>query len=281
MLREGNEPELPAIIAVAHENPVPLSKNQEHIWHMEQLCPETHIFNMPFVYELNGSLDIDALENAFQEILARHEALRTTFGEVAGRPMQLIQQERPEPITILDLRERSADVASKQAAEEILTERSIGFNLATGPVIRTKLLRLTDYNALLLVTVHHIVADEWSMEIFCEELASLYEKFLQRDSPLQLPKPRVQFADYAFWENRMLDTRLFDQRLQSWRAQLSGLRSDGDRNERYRRKRLTFRFGSRQIAFAAETFRTLNCSTKCYTPRLVNCCIEFSAIFVR
>ena len=194
--------------------------NQEHLWHLDQMMPGTHFFNMPYVYQLSGELNVEALEKTLKEIIRRHEALRTVFSEVDGRPVQVIKNCCDFELIVIDLRGESADEVSQRTADRIVEERQGPFNLARGPLITAKLVRLTETDYLLLATMHHIISDHWSMQIFRRELCTLYEAFSQgRPSPL--PEPTIQFADYVVWERRILDSGLLEKQLTYWTAKLT------------------------------------------------------------
>jgi hypothetical protein len=202
------------------DGPPPLSMNQDHIWHLDQMMPNTHFFNMPYCYHLKGTLNVEALERAVTELVRRHEALRTIFREVAGSPVQIVEEVSRILLQTIDLRLRSPDEASYAAAEFVLQERSTSFDLSVGPLCRVKLLRLTDTEAFLLVTVHHAISDHWSMQVFYSELIRFYESF-QSGSPAALPEPKIQFGHYALWERRMLDTGQFNEQANYWKNQLT------------------------------------------------------------
>jgi amino acid adenylation domain-containing protein len=220
IIRDGR-PDLPPIFPVSHDAPLPLSMNQEHLWQLDQMMSGTHFFNMPYVYRLNGELETNALEKALSEIIRRHEALRTVFVEVDGKPVQIVREMYSFRLPVVDLRKLGVRNASEEAGALILGERERAFNLTVGPLTRIKLLRLTDKDYLLLVTMHHIISDHWSMQIFRRELAALYEAFFQERRTL-LPEPLVQFADYASWERRLLDEGLLNEQLAYWKNQLAG-----------------------------------------------------------
>ena len=176
---DGGAPELPPIVPVPRDGPLPLSMNQEHLWHLDQMMPGTHFFNMPYVYRLSGELNVEALEKALREILRRHEPLRTVFDKVDGKPVQIIKSTLDIQLTITDLRRLAREDLTEKATAWILEERVQPFDLATGPLIRAALLRLTDRENLLLITAHHIIADHWSMQILRRECVALYEAFLR------------------------------------------------------------------------------------------------------
>ena len=158
LIQNGNTPELPRIVPVTREGSVPLSMNQEHLWFLDQMFPGSHFFNMPYVYRLSGNLNIDALEKAITDIVKRHETLRTVFRMVDGHLGQIISDIPRHGMFFIDLRSVDPDAISERAADIMLTERTQPFDLALGPILRTKLLRLTDTEYLLLLTMHHISA---------------------------------------------------------------------------------------------------------------------------
>ncbi|MGH8542895.1 MAG: amino acid adenylation domain-containing protein [Gammaproteobacteria bacterium] len=221
LIREGYSPELPPVVPVPRDRPLPLSFNQEHLWYLDQMIPGTHFFNMPYVYRLTGEPKIDALEKAIAEIIRRHEALRTVFGKVDGRPVQIITSVPEFQLPVLDLRGFESGELEHRAAQAVLEERERPFDLVRGPLIRTKLLQLADTEHLLLITMHHIIGDYWSMQIFRRELLMLYETLSQGGvSPLSdLP---IHFGDYAVWERTTLESGLLDSQVEYWKRQLSG-----------------------------------------------------------
>jgi amino acid adenylation domain-containing protein len=220
IMRGGPAPELPPIVPVPRDGPLPLSLNQEHLWRLDQTMPGTHFFNIPYVYQLTGDLDFGALESGVREIIRRHEALRTVFVKMNGRPVQVINKVADFRLAVIDLVSQDAADTGQRAAKLILEERYRTFDLSEGPLLRTKLLRLADRKHIFVVTMHHIISDQWSMEIFRREIALLYEAFSRRQrSPLS--EPRIQFADYAFWERLLLESGLLNGQLEYWKKRLA------------------------------------------------------------
>jgi acyl carrier protein/NRPS condensation-like uncharacterized protein len=227
IIRDGRSPELPPIVPVLRDGPLPLSMNQEHLWHLDRKMPDTHFFNMPYVYQLSGELNVEVLERALREIIRRHEALRTVFREVDGRPVQIVKDEPDFWLPNYDLTNYSPDDASQVAAQYVLNERTTPFDITIGPLLRVQLLQLRRTRFLLLVTVHHIVSDYLSMRLFRAELTTLYEAFAQGlESPL--PLPRIQFGDYAFWERQQIAQDNFREQRAYWKEELtkSGMQND-------------------------------------------------------
>jgi hypothetical protein len=210
---------LPAIEQAPRNMPLALSLNQEALWTFEQEMPGTNLFSIPAVYQLVGALNERALEYTLQEICTRHEALRTVFGTNSDQPFQLIQQPVSRDLEVVDLREWSGKRLEELVVEQILRERETPFDLMTGPLFRTRLLRLTSEYHLLLATVHHLISDRWSLELFRADLSTLYEAFSQRRLN-RLRAPRFQLVDYCVWEHGLLSNGYFSDHLKYWRAAL-------------------------------------------------------------
>jgi amino acid adenylation domain-containing protein len=220
-IRGVSEIDLPTIDPVPRDRTLPLSMNQEQLWTLDQMMPDTRFFNIPLMYRIGGDLNTEALEKSLKEIIRRHEVLRTVFVQVDGRPVQVIKEGSSFELPLIDLRGITSDNQVNQLSSLILEERERSFDLAIGPLLRTKLVRLADRDYFFFLTAHHIVGDDWSMQLFRNELAVLYCAFSQgRPSPL--PEPTIQFADYACWERRLIENGLFDEKLAYWRKQLSG-----------------------------------------------------------
>ena len=219
LIRGGPCPELPPIVSVSRNGPLPLSLNQEHLWHLDQSIPGTHFFNMPYVYRLSGDVNIEALRRALKEIIRRHETLRTVFTKIHGRPVQIIRPFHDFEIPVVSLDYLALGELERQAADLILEERQQSFDLTLGPLIRIKLLRLTDSEHILMVTLHHIITDHWSMWVFRTELVALYEAFSEgRPSPLS--EPSIQFVDYVCWERDWIGSECSRPHLPYWKKQL-------------------------------------------------------------
>jgi amino acid adenylation domain-containing protein len=247
-LRKAGLPNsLSPIVRMPRPEHVPLSVTQEKLWRIEQIVPGTYFFNMPYVYRLTGDLKVGALEKSIGEILRRHESLRTVFGQMDGRPYQIINPACEFRLRVIDLRKLNANTSSDKAARLILKERRKPFDLEMGPLFRTVLLRLTDTENFLLITFHHIIADFWSVQVLRSQLGFIYEAFSRGLTP-SLPEPRIQSADYAIWERRQLEDHCFDQQLDYWRKHLAPpLRKLSLAKSRQRMKGVLFQ--TKRIAF--------------------------------
>jgi amino acid adenylation domain-containing protein len=199
----------------------PTSFAQDRLWFADQLEPGRAIYNIPAAFRLTGPLDVALLERAFNEIVARHEALRTTFVAVDGSPVQAVAPLQPVSLESTDL--TTLPAADRQAAALRLAadEARTPFDLAHGPLLHVRLVRLADDDHLLVLTLHHIVADGWSMGLLLRELGALYGAFSNgRPSPLaELP---IQYADFAVWQRESLATATLDEQTAYWWDHLAG-----------------------------------------------------------
>ncbi|HEX5709303.1 MAG TPA: amino acid adenylation domain-containing protein, partial [Pyrinomonadaceae bacterium] len=199
----------------------PLSFAQERLWFLQQLEPDSAAYNIAGAMRLQGQLNVSALESAINEIVRRHEVLRTTFSLVDGRPMQVIAQFRTVPLPVIDL---SGTPEAERAAEvERLTTREarLPFDFEKGPLVRATLVRLQDDEHALLFTMHHIVSDGWSLGVLVAEVGALYEAYTNgRPSPL--PELEIQYADFAVWQREWLRGKVLEDQLSYWKSQLGG-----------------------------------------------------------
>jgi amino acid adenylation domain-containing protein len=223
--------EKPAIPAVPAIGPVrvprvagvemPLSYSQERLWFLGQLDPLSPAYNMPATVRLEGDLDIPALARSFDEVRRRHEVLRTTFPSADGRPVQEVAAPAHRPLPVVDLSGLPAEAIRPTMERLSLEEGRRPFDLARGPMLRTTLLRLGASEHALLVTMHHIVSDGWTIGILIHELANLYRAFSQGE-PSPLPELRLQYADYAVWQRQWLNETALANHLEYWTKRLSG-----------------------------------------------------------
>ncbi len=197
-----------------------LSFAQQRLWFLEQIEGELTAYNMPYVWKLRGALDVDALRRAFEEVVRRHEPLRTTFAMIGEQPVQVIQSAERFDLPIGNL---SSFASVEQSAEIVLRcrlEADKPFDLHTDRMLRAQLLQLADDEHLLLVTLHHIASDGWSQLVLWRELGRLYNAYCRGAEP-DLPNLPVQYADYAVWQRDQLQGPRLEQLLQYWRGQLA------------------------------------------------------------
>ncbi|MEP6995919.1 MAG: amino acid adenylation domain-containing protein, partial [Acidobacteriota bacterium] len=171
---------------------------------------------------MTGPLDVGALEESLNEIVRRHDALRTSFSVCEGRPVQVISQARQVALPETDLRDLPVEAREREASRLAGLEAGRLFDLAQGPLFRAKLLRLTEEEHVLIVTMHHIVSDGWSVAVFMRELAMLYDAF-RLGKPSPLPELPIQYADYALWQQNWLRGEVLEQQLDYWKRQLAGI----------------------------------------------------------
>jgi amino acid adenylation domain-containing protein len=210
---------MPPLIRRPHPGAVaPLSFAQQRLWFLHQLEPDSPAYHVSGALRLAGPLRPDVLERALGEIVHRHEALRTVFFDTEAGPMQRILPAEPFPLPLLDLR-GAADPAAEAEALGLAEARRL-FDLAAGPVLRATLLRLADEEHLLVVVMHHVASDGWSLGVMIGELAALYAAFAAGE-PSPLPELAVQYADFAEWQRRTLRGRYLERQLAWWREQLA------------------------------------------------------------
>jgi len=209
----------PPIKPASRQEELPLSFAQQRLWFLDQLQPGNPAYNIPAAVRLKGALNVAVLEQTFQEIIKRHEALRTTFNSVEGRPAQVIISSFKFTLPIVNLRELSQAEREAEAMRLAAEEARQPFDLTKWPLLRVTLLHLDETEYLLLVTVHHIVADGWSMGVLVREVAALYEAFCS-GKPSPLPELSVQYADYAVWQINWLQGEVLEAKLADWKQQL-------------------------------------------------------------
>ncbi|HXM36671.1 MAG TPA: condensation domain-containing protein, partial [Pyrinomonadaceae bacterium] len=211
----------PPLLVVDRSGNLPLSFAQQRLWFLDQLEPDNPFYNISRALRLRGLLNVSALSRAIDEIVRRHETLRASFAAENGTPFQRITHYESRPLPLIDLTkvpETEREVQAKQfAAEEIKKP----FDLTHGPLLRAVLLRLSDEEHVLIVNLHHIAADGWSIGVLFRELAALYESFVS-EKPVPLAALSIQYADYAVWQRQWLQGEVLEKLVSYWRKQLSG-----------------------------------------------------------
>ncbi|HEY0783342.1 MAG TPA: amino acid adenylation domain-containing protein, partial [Thermoanaerobaculia bacterium] len=227
--RSGARLERPPIVPVPRTAPLPLSFAQQRLWFLDQLEPGAAAYNMPVALRLRGDLDVAALRASLTEVVRRHESLRTTFERVDGRPVQRVWPAQEVSLPEVDLGGVTAAARELEMDRLPAAEAERPFRLATGPLLRATVLRLTgagdgagEWGALF--TLHHIVSDAWSVEVLVRELGTLYAAF-SRD--LASPRPAgpelpVQYADFAIWQREWLAGEVLAAQVSYWRDELAG-----------------------------------------------------------
>ncbi|HEX5708618.1 MAG TPA: amino acid adenylation domain-containing protein, partial [Pyrinomonadaceae bacterium] len=206
---------------VARDGELPLSFAQQRLWFLEQLEPGSTTYHIPAAVRLTGALDVGALGRTLSEIVRRHEALRTVFKSVDGRPLQQIMPATPVEIPLVDLSALGDAGREAEASRLSHEEAARPFDLARGPLMRARLLRLDGDEHLLMVTMHHIVSDGWSLGVLLREMTELYRAFLSGE-PSPLAELPVQYADFAAWQRETLRGEVLEGQLDYWKKQLGG-----------------------------------------------------------
>ncbi|MFN6563916.1 MAG: amino acid adenylation domain-containing protein [Nostoc sp. ChiSLP01] len=210
----------PPLLPTIRNAELPLSFAQQRLWFLHQLQPNSGFYNIPVVVRLQGRLQVTALEQSLQEIIHRHEALRTNFITIDGQPVQIIHPETSRTLSIVDWQHLPANEQEIATEEFAAAQAQQPFDLATSPLIKTTLVVLNETEHILLVCMHHIVSDGWSMGVFVQELATLYNAFCQgQPSPLA-PLP-IQYADFAQWQRQWLQGDVLQTQLTYWQQQLA------------------------------------------------------------
>ncbi|HEY3568284.1 MAG TPA: amino acid adenylation domain-containing protein [Thermoanaerobaculia bacterium] len=214
-------PPQPPLVRLPAAEPRPLSFAQQRLWLLDRLEPGSIGYNLPLAYRIEGPLDAPSLARALGEVARRHEVLRTTFtvGE-SGEPRPAVAPAGPVPLPRLDLSGLPAPAREPEAERLSREEAARPFDLAAGPLFRTVLVALGPARHHLLVTLHHIAFDGWSVEVFLGELTALYGAFAA-GLPSPLPEPPVQYADFAAWQRRWLAGPILEAQLAYWRRQLA------------------------------------------------------------
>ncbi|HEY9837254.1 MAG TPA: condensation domain-containing protein, partial [Vampirovibrionales bacterium] len=200
----------------------PTSFAQQRLWFIDQFAPGHSFYNVTTALRLKGVVNFPALVQTVREMGRRHETLRTQFSTVAGEPVQVISPAVDIPVNWLDLRqfppgEREAEVTRLAAVES-----EFPFNLATGPLLRVTLLQLEKFSSILLLNMHHIISDDWSMGVFVRELGTIYGALVE-NRPVLLPELPLQYADFSEWQREWFQGEVLAQQLGYWQQQLRGI----------------------------------------------------------
>jgi len=214
----------PPLVPVSRATPLPLSFAQQRLWFLHRLEPESPVYNMPAALHLPGRLDRATLAAALGEVARRHESLRTRCIAIEGEPVQVVDPPAPVPVPEIDLAglpaARRLEEARRLAREEALRPFDLG-DPEGGPLLRTALVRLGEAEQLLLLTMHHVISDGWSLRVLARELSALYDAGLER-RPSPLPELAIQYGDYAVWQRGWLRGEVLEAELAHWRTRLAG-----------------------------------------------------------
>ncbi|HEY9401291.1 MAG TPA: amino acid adenylation domain-containing protein, partial [Pyrinomonadaceae bacterium] len=220
-LKGDEQASAPAIERVSRTSPLPLSFAQQRLWFADQLEPGNPAYNILGAVRFKGQLDSNALERSLNEIVKRHETLRTTFTVVEGQPAQVVAESLRIPMPLVDLSALEGTKREAKVLELGAAESRRPFDLATGPLLRVTLLRLAEAEHVLLLGMHHIVSDAWSVGVLARELGAFYAA-LSEGKQAELPSLPVQYADFAHWQRNWLEGENLESQLAYWKKQLAG-----------------------------------------------------------
>ncbi|MGD2115286.1 MAG: amino acid adenylation domain-containing protein, partial [Acidobacteriota bacterium] len=218
--RERSGGRMPPIRRASRDGGVPLAFAQQRLWFLDQLAPGHPFYNIPTAFRLRGSLDPDALYRAVNAVIDRHESLRARFVATDADPVQVIEPELTLPLPTVDLSGLEAEVREREQRRLGAAESGFAFDLARGPVVHMLLARLAEDDHLFYLTLHHIVADGWSIGVLYRELGHCYAALAGGGVP-DLPALPIQYPDFAIWQRTWLQETLLDEQLEYWSAQLA------------------------------------------------------------
>ena len=213
--------ELPAVAVVDRDRPLALSFAQQRLWFLAQMEGVSEAYHIPLGLRLRGELDREALRKALDGLIARHESLRTTFAIVGGEPVQCIGP-ADRGFLLLEHDLRGGDDVYAELARLRLEEATAAFDFEAGPLIRGRLIRVADSEHVLLITMHHIVSDGWSMGVLLREFSALYRGY-RENRPAVLASLEIQYADYAAWQREHLGGAVLQEQIAYWQAALAGI----------------------------------------------------------
>ncbi|MDI2591032.1 amino acid adenylation domain-containing protein [Pseudomonas sp. 681] len=219
VLAQAGRSTLPPIVALSRDEDLPLSFAQQRLWFLAQMGDANSAYNIPAALTLRGALNVEALQRALARIVERHETLRSRFVQLNAEPQVLVVADLTFGLVVEDLRHEYEAQAVLQS--RIDHEAAQPFDLENGPLIRGRLLVMANDEHVLLLTMHHIVSDGWSMGVLTQELMALYQAFNQ-GQPDPLPALSVQYGDFALWQRRWLSGDVLQRRTEYWQQALAG-----------------------------------------------------------
>lgn len=221
-LRESTDEARPPIVRTPEGLAPPLSFAQQRLWFLAQLEPDSAAYNIPAAIRIGGRLDAGVIERAANEIVRRHEVLRTTFRNVQGSGVPVVHETMPIAVPVVDVSAESDAVRASTIRRTARAEARTLFDLANGPLVRVSLLRLAPDDHVLFFTIHHLASDGWSSRVFMRELAELYDAF-SRGHASPLPALTIQYGDFAAWQRAWLSGERLDRQIAYWRQRLAAL----------------------------------------------------------
>nr|WP_236065157.1 non-ribosomal peptide synthetase [Reticulibacter mediterranei] len=220
-LQQQQDTLIPSLHPTHFQGNAPLSFAQQRLWFLDQMNPNDPAYNISVRLHLSGNLNVSAVRQSLNQVVERHEILRTTFVVREGKPVQQVVPAMSIPIPIVDLRNIDKKEQEKQIELATQNDALMPFDLKHGPLLRATLLQVGSQDYIFLFTMHHIICDGWSYRVLVDELAVLYEH-IAFDTSEQLPALPLQYSDYAIWQRKWMQGTLLDQRLAYWQMQLAG-----------------------------------------------------------
>ncbi|NEO47535.1 MAG: non-ribosomal peptide synthetase, partial [Moorea sp. SIO4A3] len=211
-----------SIQPISREQNIPLSYAQQRLWFIEKMGLSSNVYNIPLTLHLLGRLDYVALQKSLNQIIARHETLRTTFSEINGNPVQIIQPPFELQLPTKDLSELTESEQSTKLQQLLQQENELSFNLEIDPPIRAQLFQLGTTEHILQITLHHIAGDGWSLTVLPKELSAIYTAILEEQAS-PLPELPIQYADFAVWQRNYLQGETLETQLSYWKQKLEDL----------------------------------------------------------
>jgi len=202
-------------------NTFPASFSQQRLWFLQQLEPESYLYNIPLATRFQGALDVPVLEKTIREIVQRHEILRTRFTEINGKPYQRIEKTIDFALPVEDLTALPVDQKDEEVQRRAADDWRRPFDLTRAPMFRARLLKLADDDYVLVFILHHIITDGWSNGVLLREVAMIYNALLQGQA-IPLKELDIQYADFANWQQKYLSGEVYERQLSYWREALAG-----------------------------------------------------------
>ncbi|MDQ1354873.1 MAG: hypothetical protein QG657_5182 [Acidobacteriota bacterium] len=202
-------------------SPVPLSFSQQRLWVLDRMVPMNPFYNLPSAFRLTVEIDLSIFEKVLNEVIRRHESLRTIFTDENGEPRQVILPELKLIVNSIDLGNLPRELQQDETTRIATEEAGKPFDLEHGPLVRVTILHYSRNEHIVLFTMHHIISDGWSMGVFIREMTAIYTALAAGQSP-DIPQPPIQYADYAVWQRRWMQGGILEKQLSFWRELLSG-----------------------------------------------------------
>src|SRR5579871_4290087 len=222
IMRSGAIAPASPIVRAERGGVVAMSYAQQRMWFMEQMDGVKGLYNLRAGVRMRGKLEVEVLGRVVREVVRRHEVLRTRFGMKEGKGVQIIEGEGKVELEVVELKGGSREEKEEELRREMKEEGERGFDVEQGPLLRAKLWKVGEEEHGLLLTMHHLVSDGWSMGVLLREVSSLYED-LEQGRESRLGELRIQYADYAVWQREWLQGERLEEQLRYWRKQLEGL----------------------------------------------------------